>query len=240
MFLGLLFTALCGLACARTLEITDFAEPDAEDDLRPALAKAFAELKKGDTLFFPPGEYVIRLTKGRLQVPAGVRLLGSGPDSVLRLQSNGGGKDYRAFLSFASGSGLQNLRIERAAKFPLVMFPLFGEVSGIFFRGCVIDGRNEEFAGTYCHVFQVGSGRLEGLEIIDSTVRRASYGLFQANEATGVVKGVRVERCLFEKNSSSDLEFNSPRGQMSEILVRDCLFRENRCPSPSAGFAVGF
>jgi hypothetical protein len=76
---------------------------------------------------------------------------------------------------------------------------------------------------------------LDGIEIEGCT-----YGLFQANEATGTVDGVTVDHSRFERNTASDLEFNSPRGTMCNVIVRDCFFRDNLCPTPGGGFAVGF
>jgi hypothetical protein len=51
---------------------------------------------------------------------------------------------------------------------------------------------------------------------------------------------VVVENSIFERNTASDLEFNSPNGTMADVVVRNCQFRENRCKGASAGFAVGF
>ena len=46
---------------------------DGTTDNRPAITRAFALLKSGDTLLIPSGDYRIVLTKGSLTVPPGSR-----------------------------------------------------------------------------------------------------------------------------------------------------------------------
>lgn len=216
------------------------AAADGTKDDRPALAAAFSAAKSGDTVFVPAGDYRIVLTKGRLSMPEGVSLLGENGRSRFLLVSEGGEKEHREFLQPGSGSVLQGMTFVKDGKYPSVLFPLFGERSGIVLRDCVFEGGAEKFPGAYSHCFQVGNGALKDTLMERIVVRDFTFGLFQANPATGSVVGFRVEQSLFEKNASSDLEFNSPNGTMTDVTVRDSVFRDNRSKNASGGFAVGF
>lgn len=216
------------------------ARGDGETDNRNALVKALADAQSGDVVFVPAGNYRIELTKSGLTVPSGVTVLGQGDQSVLQLASDGGEASHREFLRFGSNATLDGLVIERAAAFPAVLFPIFGDRENVTIRDCRIVGHADRFGSRYCHAIQVGNGTLRNLTLENIEITTCSYGLFQANEATGTVDGVTVVNSRFSKNTASDLEFNSPRGTMQNITVRDCLFSDNQCRTPSAGFAVGF
>ncbi len=216
------------------------AAGDGSRDDRGAISSALAAARSGDTVFIPAGDYRIMLGKGRLQMPDGVTLAGEGSGSRLLLRSDAGEKEHREFLQPGSGCVLQGLSFTKDGKFPAVLFPLFGGRDGIVFRDCVMDGGSVRFPGAYCHAFQVGNGMLKNLVLERLVVRGFTFGLFQANQATGTVSGVRVEQSVFEGNTASDLEFNSPRGVMEDITVRDCTFRDNLSRTASGGFAVGF
>jgi len=216
------------------------AAGDGKTDDRGALAAAFSNAKKGDTILVPEGDYRIVMGKGRLTMPDGVTLLGQGGRSKFHIASEEEKSEHREFLQPGSSCVLQGLTFMRAGNFPAVLFPLFGERDGITFRDCVFEGGVEKYPGTYCHAFQVGNGKLKNLLLEKIELRGFTFGLFQANQATGSVEGVTVRQSLFEKNKSSDLEFNSPKGTMRDITVEDCTFRENLSKNASGGFAVGF
>lgn len=216
------------------------AAGDGKTDDRAALANALAAAKPGDTVWVPPGDYRIILGKGRLTMPAGVKLLGERGGSRFLLGTDGGEKDHREFLKPGSQSVLQGLSIIRDAAFPAVLFPLFSSLENVTFKDVEIDGAAEKFPGKYCHAFQVGNGSLKGLHFDALRITGCTFGLFQANQAKGSVEDVLVENSRFERNTSSDLEFNSPNGKMSGITVRRCFFRENKSQGASGGFAVGF
>jgi hypothetical protein len=212
---------------------------DGTADDRPALARVLADAKAGDTVIVPPGRYRIDLTKQVLAVPAGVTLWGQSGKSVFALTCAGEKPEHREFLRLASDVTLEGLFIERAAEFPAVLLPLFGELDKVTLRHCHFFGNAARYP-KYCHALQVGNGTLKALLLDEITIEDCTYGLFQANPAKGVVAGVLVERSHFLRNRASDLEFNSPNGAMSDISVRDCHFRDNQSKSPSGGFAVGF
>ncbi len=242
LFLSILISATAIEAAVLNIKDEPFsAIGNGKVDDGPAFKKALESLKAGDTLVFPPGEYRVSLSKnGRHNVPAGATLLGHGESSKIVLVSDKPEDGHREFLRFHSDTTLEGLSIIREGDYPLVMFPLFGDYSNITLQNCTIDGNKVRFPKGYCHAIQVGSGTLEGLSLRKLTVQNCSFGLFQANSATGTLKDVLVDQCLFQKNWASDLEFNSPNGKMDRIVVRDSVFRDNQCKTPSAGFAVGF
>ncbi|MEA3211116.1 MAG: hypothetical protein QOE70_4173 [Chthoniobacter sp.] len=214
------------------------AAGDGKTDDRPALARAFADAQSGDTVLIPPGNYHIVLTKGVLVTPSGVTLWGQSGKSKLVLSSEGG--EHREFLRLGSDVTLEGITIERDGDFPAVLLPLFGNLSNVTLRNCRIIGNAGRFPAHYCHALQVGNGTLKNLTLQGLEVEDCSYGLFQANAATGTVDGVAVDHSRFARNTASDLEFNSPKGTMRNIVVKDCQFRDNLCKSAGAGFAVGF
>jgi hypothetical protein len=237
---GLLLVADRARAAIKDLRDATFAAVgDGAVDDSPALARALAVMKPGDTLLVPPGVYRIVLTADPLRIPAGVTLWGQIGKSKFILHSAGGKGDHREFLHLGSGATLDGITIERGGEFPAVLLPLFGDASAVTLRNCTIVGNASRFGG-YCHAIQVGVGTLKNLVLDGVRITDCTYGLFQQNDATGTVDGVTVARSFFERNTASDLEFNSPRGTMRNVVVRDCLFRDNQCRSGSAGFAVGF
>jgi hypothetical protein len=237
------WTAISSPLSAAILNLRDApfsAAGDGKTDDRSALANALAAAKPGDTVFVPPGQYRIVLGKGqRLTVPAGVKLLGNRGGSRFLLGTDGGEKDHREFLQPGSGSVLQGLTIVRDAAYPAVLFPLFSTLEKVTFKDVEIEGNAEQYSG-YCHGFQVGNGSLKGLHFDTISISGCTFGLFQANQAKGGVEDVLVENSRFARNTSSDLEFNSPNGKMSNVTVRNCFFRENKSKGASGGFAVGF
>ena len=244
---ALLFAPLAALLAADAPTVINLRQPpcsakaDGRTDDRPALATAFSAAKQGDTVFVPAGDYRIVLPKGtRLSMPQGVALVGEKGLSRFVLVSDGDEKSHREFLLPGSSSVIQGVHFSKEGTFPSVLFPLFGERDGIVFRDCVFDGGSEKFPGAYSHCFQVGNGTLKNLVLERIVLRGFTFGLFQANQARGTVEGVRVVHSLFERNTASDLEFNSPNGNMTDITVLDCTFRDNLSQTASGGFAVGF
>lgn len=225
-------------------EVVNLREPpfaavgDGAADDGPALRRALGAAEAGDTLLVPPGVYRILLDGPAMQIPDGVTLWGHSAKSRFVLHSSGDG--HREFLRPGSNVTIEGITIERAAAFPIVLLPIFGDVSDVALRHCRFIGNSEKLNGPYCHAIQLGVGALKNLSLHGVEISDCTYGLFQANDATGVVDGVMVERSRFERNTASDLEFNAPGGRMQNVHVRDCSFRDNRCTSASAGFAVGF
>lgn len=238
-----LVCSLAGPAHARIVHLKDApcsAAGDGIADDRAALGRAFAEAKPGDTVLVPAGAYRMVLTGGAMAIPAGVTLWGQAGKSKFLLSSNGKGSEYREFLRPGSDVTVEGLTIERDAGFSGILLPVSGDASNITFRNCRLLGAQSRFPNSDCHGFRVGHGTVRNLTLDGLSIEDCCYGLFQPNDATGTLEAVLVEHSRFERNTASDLEFNSPKGVMRDIVVRECFFAKNACRSPSGGFAVGF
>lgn len=233
------------IAGAAPAEIINIKQPpyaavgDGQADDRPALQRALDSAKAGDLVMIPPGQYRIELTGGAMVVPSGVTIWGLSGESIFTLTSDAGGQQHCEFLRPGSDVALVGLTIRREADFPAVLLPIFGDAERITLRDCRIVGNKAKFPA-YCHALQVGVGTVKGLTLDGVEIINCEYGLFGANQATGTLDGVLVERCRFAENTASDLEFNAPRGAMRNITVRDCTFIDNQCKTAAGGFAVGF
>lgn len=239
---------LTALACfavaaeAKLLNLRDAPYAAAGDGIandRPALAKAFADAKPGDSVLVPPGTYNLVLTGGALTLPEGVTLWGQTGQSTLLLATSGG-TAYREFLRPAGGSTVDGLTVVRNADFSGVLIPLSGPASNVTIRNCRIVGNQARFPERACHAFRIGFGTVCNVVFENVAIEDCCYGLFQPNDATGTLDGFTVEHSRFERNTATDLEFNSPKGTLRNVVVRDCFFRDNRSRSPAGGFAVGF
>lgn len=234
---------LAGFADAKVLNLKAApfsAAGDGTTDDRAALALALSALAEGDTLIVPPGNYRIVLTKTVLSIPAGATLWGQSEKSRFILSSADGSDEHREFLRPKSDVTLEGLTIERDGAFATVLMPIFGDTSNVTLRNCTIIGNAARFPERYCHAIQVGVGKVKNLALLGIEIKDCTYGLFQANKATGTLDGVLVENSRFERNTASDLEFNSPQGDMRNVVVKDCFFRDNLCKGAGGGFAVGF
>jgi polygalacturonase len=216
--LHLFLTLFAVLACAadgtpRTLNLREAPYASAADgtaDDRPALLRAFADARPGDTILLPPGDYRIVLTGGAATVPEGVTLWGHSGKTRLLLDTSGTTSDYREFLRPKSGVTLLGLTVERAADFPGVLFPLHGDAENIAFRACRISGGQSRFPGRYCPALRVGhapNGVMRGITVRDcffsDNRSKTPGGGFAVGFAN--VQNARVENCVM-------------RGYGSEIL----------------------
>ncbi len=238
-----LIAALAIPASAKLINLKDTpysAAGDGATDDRPALGRAFNDAKPGDTVLVPPGRYRMILTGGAMAIPEGVTLWGQAGQSKFLLASNGKGSAYREFLRPKSDVTVEGLTIERDGDFSGVLLPVSGDASNITFRNCRIIGGQSRFPKSDCHGFRVGFGTVKNFTLDGIAVEDCCYGLFQPNDATGTLEDVLVEHAQFERNTASDLEFNSPRGTMRNIVVRECFFSDNLSKSAGGGFAVGF
>ena len=203
---------------------------DDGDAVRRALTAANAA---GGTLFFPEGTYLYRGT-GSLQPAA--RLTLSGVPGASTIKYDAGGTDYAEFCSIvADGVTLDGLAVERVGGSPAVLVGV-GPVAGLTLSRMRLVGNQTEFPDAFCHGIKLSdSGIVSGFRFVDSFVTGMQYGLFQTNASTALVTDVLVERCTFERNQNTDLEFNSPQGLTRQVTVQNCHFADN----DSEGFAVG-
>jgi hypothetical protein len=237
------FLLLQPVSQAKTLNLKDepfSAVGDGRADDRPALKRAMFASRPGDTVLIPPGHYRIVLTGGALTIQQGVTLLGEAGKSVFLLGTDGKNSDYREFLRPQSDVLLEGITIERDADFTAILFAVSGDANNFGVRNCTFTGNQSRFCAHDCHAIRVGFGVVKNFTLDGTTIQDCCYGLFQPNSATGTLDGMTVEHCRFERNTASDLEFNSPNGVMRNIDVRECFFGDNRSKTSAGGFAVGF
>ncbi|QAY16082.1 hydrolase [Arthrobacter phage Elesar] len=223
---------------ARDLSVMDFgAKGDGVTDDGPAFRAAFAAAA-GKKVYFPNRTYYYKAT-GALLAPADTTVHFARGATV-----NFDAATPGAYTEFLRNSGnnvrVRNLKLNRVSDFPTVFFPL-QNYTGITFTNVTVNGNRDLYAN-YAHVYQLGvqnGGTLEDLLIEKSKVTKCSFGLFQTNASTGIVRNVKVEKSTFDSNYATDLEFNAPATDNYDITVTGCTFKNNQATTVGAGFAVG-
>lgn len=193
---------------------------------------------------------------GVLELPKGVcRVASTGQASGIRLGDSitirGAGRDQSVLRFTPASAGfttlfdvagdhvaLSALSITRATDSQSVMFNVFA--SHFSLVNVKLDGGRPS-TGQTSHGIQIvgGNGDITDLLISNSVITGCDYGLFQANAATTVVRGITVEDSTFVNNVADDLEFNAPSGRMSDVTVRRSQFRDNLYDSDSGSAGIG-
>lgn len=195
----------------------------------------FYASKNSDSVFIPKSIYFIKL-KGSLIIQSGIKFYGE-VGSIINLDS-----ETPAYSSFITNNGknikISTLTINRAVDYPFVIFPIRnGE--NITFENITIDGgSNGKFKTSYCHGFQLGVsnlGKTSGVIIKECQIINCKFGLFMANPSLSLIQNIEVKDCLFKSNYSTDLEFNSPNGRITDLSVHNNTF--SRGKSFSIGLA---
>lgn len=208
---------------------------DGRTDDAPAIRRALETVNQsGGTLHFPAGIYRYR-SADALRLAAGVTLSGVPGESVIDFAQ----ADPNGFLLCcavdADDVTIDGVIIRRAGAFDSVLLAT-GAFQRFTLSRSVLVGNMDIYPDTYCHGIKFSDSDVSGgLHIVDSMITTTQYGLFQTNQSTATTTDIVVERCLFTRNQSTDLEFNSPSGTTRQVTVRDCTFSDNDSP----GFGVG-
>lgn len=198
------------------------------DALNQAL---FYASKKSDSVFLPKSIYFVKV-KGPLTIEKGIKFYGE-RGTVINLDS-----DTPNYSSFINNNGnditISTLQIQRVADYPFVLFPI-RSFKNIRFENIVINGNKEKFTTSYCHAFQLGvnEGKTTGVILKNCWVKGCKFGLFMTNTSSSAIQDVLITDCKFESNLSTDLEFNSPNGSISNINIYNNTF------SGGKAFGVG-
>jgi hypothetical protein len=221
---------------------------DGVHDDRPALEAAIADVQAagGGTITVPSGTCRIIQTASTIFTPISgpVTILGASPDATLSLDSDVVG-DYRElFRVLGDNIVLKDLKLTRSRDVFTVLLKVFGS-SGFTLDNVVIDGRQDVIGGADFDAIQLSGGAgetISDLHIDGTTIKNATFGLFQANDTRGTVDGVTVDHSTFTGNFGDDLEFNAPESSMSNITVTNSSFTNNKFTDPSVanGIGVGF
>lgn len=184
--------------------------------------------------------------EGEIFIPAGnYRILGSSVDATQFFNSNkwrGAGKG-KTVITFenpdatfrkmtkvsAENVSFHNITFRMDANGGSAAFfnPATNE---LYFHSCEFDGGITGAAGSESHVayvVQIGSvGSIEGLSAEFCDVHHVSYFILQANTSTATVTKQRYFKNTFYSNYKSDLSFNSPSGEQSDIAVVGNTFKD--------------
>ncbi|GAA4772828.1 hypothetical protein GCM10023200_01490 [Actinomycetospora chlora] len=188
------------------------------------------------TLYLPAGTYRYRL--GEPFAPAaGVTVAGDPGRSTVRLEGPAPGEFGVFCAPVAPGVTLDGLVLERGGDVPCVFVRLAATERLTLSRMAFV-GHTDRWPDQFCHGVQLGTvdgATARAFRWTDSVVTSMTYGLFQTNDSTGRTEDVAVARCRFVGNAETDLEFNSPNGATTTVLVEGCEFRDPQ----ARGFAVG-
>ncbi|MEO9497717.1 MAG: hypothetical protein ABJG42_24800 [Vibrio splendidus] len=173
------------------------------------------------------------------------KILGSNVDSIQLFNSNkwrGAGKG-KAIITFenpdstfrkmmkvsAENVSFHNMTFKAEANGGSLAF-FNPATNGLRFYNCEFDGAITGAAGSESHIaycIQIGSvGSIEGLSAEHCEVHHASYWVLQSNTSTATVTKQRYFKNTFHSNYKSDLSFNSPSGEQSDITVIGNTFKD--------------
>lgn len=239
-------TALATAAMARpfstslVFDLRDHATWNTSN-IGPALrAQVTAAAVNGGVVYIPPGTYNYVAT-GVLGLGARVTLRGVPGATILNLSPSVAG----AYTEFVRNNGdnvtVEGLIVNRVADFPSVFFPQ-QTYSGFTIRDCTFNGNFPTYTATnYCHGIEQGlttsgvSDKLLVERCVFTQLKYALFGLMTAFTCTNT----SIVNCVFDSNYATDLEFNAPTAVQTNVLVRDCVFRNNQTTTTGAGFGVG-
>ncbi|MEL4505635.1 right-handed parallel beta-helix repeat-containing protein [Luteococcus sp. H138] len=196
----------------------------------------------GGTVVLPDSRVLVKPSQrtNRIDVPAGVHIVGSGKRSELALVPN---VPWTELFHFSKGNGsVSRLKLTRTDVAYGRMLT-FENGHGYRLDRLVIDTGYSRWPTNDFSAIQLDPDdrhdKVSGLSITNSTIQNTQYGLMEPSDAKGTVSGVTVDRSVFQNNHSDDLEFNAPSGVGRDVVVKNSTFRNNTAPGPGAGFAVG-
>lgn len=208
------------------------------DGLTDCLTAFQTALAAADRIIVPAGSYRIPFTLGSSLAPAAGQVLeGDGADNTtitLVVPSTA----YFACIN-PSGNGIvfRNLKIllEVPAGGSAVM--LIGDVSGVTFENCDIDGAVTNSGASISHEAYLvnfpSSGTQTDYAVRGCDVHRFTFPVLKANASTSAQSRLSFEHCDFFGNYYEDLSFNSPNGSMDDVQVYMCRFRDGSGASAS-------
>lgn len=223
---------------ANAADIRDFgARADGVTNDADAVRAAIREAAGTRPVSFPDG--VTAVTMGApFALPAGAVLVGAPGRATIRVDGTG-------MFCVPAGDDvtLSGLRVERGGRGTDLVLINATPFAGLTLEHVTLDGG---LGGSgYCHGVRLGvrggagaRATATGFRMISSTLANLTYGLFQANDDTVVTDGVEVAGCRFADNEYTSLEFNSPKGDIRNILVTESLFTGSP-RTTEVGFGVG-
>lgn len=212
---------------------------------QPAFNRAISALNAigGGRILLGNKTYPVVTTSSSFSINVGANITIEGSQfSTINLSYNapGAGTYAQLFSQVGNNVTLRNLSIVRTNEFGCV-FITQGNFTGLVLDNIYVNGNFNTYNANYCHFIQVGTGAAGGgIVWKGGSIQYCSYGLFMTVASTSNVTGVLVDNVSFSNNYATDLEFNSPNGNITDVTVRACSFLNNQATAAGAGFAVGF
>lgn len=214
------------------------------NDYAPSFRRAISALNAigGGRILLGNKVYRVVSTASSFSINVGANITIEGSQfTEIDLDTDVTGATYRQLFSQTGNNvTLRNLTIKRINEFQCVMITQ-GAFTGLTLDNVNVNGQFNVYGANYCHFLQVGTG-VTGGGIVwkGGSVQNCSYGLFMTVASTSNVTGILVDNVAFSNNYATDLEFNSPNGNITDATVRTCNFANNQATAAGAGFAVGF
>jgi hypothetical protein len=242
--------------------------PDGKTDNYPSLVTALADprIKGGMELTFPAGDYRVVMPAGvpeLCRLWTGATFRGTPGVSVISIAS--AADEYKAPFRCADpsvkGVYFEGLTIRRASAWSGCLVALDCGTN-LAFRDCAFDGGLADAtinpAAGFCFGVYYAAGQsgtaLRDVSFAGCTFTGCAPAVGSSNQATATVSGLHFERCRFQGDYASDLEFNAPNQTVEQertntvpavrpylqgmVRVRDCSFGGNKSPGPG-GWGVG-
>jgi hypothetical protein len=225
-----------------TVDARDFgARCDGVTDDRGAIDAALQSLaSSGGTLRIPQGTCRVNQTAARLfiGVPSNVEIVGSG-SSEIALTCDPGTEYVELFRVGGQNIAFRDLRLTRAGACNGALVAVH-QIQGLTFDGVSFLGNAAKYQ-EYVHglLLQGVEGPSSDLVMSRVSMRDLDYGLVQPSTVTTTFDRITVDRSSFSGNFADDLEFNAPAGLISNVVVTNSKFKNNRSNGESSGFGIG-
>jgi hypothetical protein len=227
------------------LNVKDYgAVGDGTTDDGPAIRAALAALPvSGGTVWFPAGTFrlVATSTVTTIALATNTVLRGVKGASIINVDSDATGAGVFRGFAFNNGNDvlIDGLIINRVADYGGYFIDARAHDRFVM-RDCAFNGNSDVYTtqgNTFFHL--PTSGSMDGTVWDNCKVSKWRYGWVQDNPSTVTITNTVIRSCKFDSNSASDLEFNSPSGSMSGVLVAGCSFTNNLSVTANAGWGVG-
>jgi len=251
--IGLLASALPAQAAApaatasaarggAVVDARDFgARCDGTTDDRSAIDAGLQALAAtGGTLRIPSGTCRVNQSAARLfiGVPSGVEIVGTG-SSEIALTCDPDAEYVELFRVGGQNIALRNLRLTRAGACNGALIAVH-QIQGLTLDGVSFVGNAAKYE-QYVHGLLLQSVEGPSSDLVMSRVSMTDldYGLVQPSTVTTTFDRITVDRSSFSGNFADDLEFNAPAGLISNVVVTNSRFKNNRSNGESSGFGIG-
>ena len=231
---------------SNVFKVTDYgAVADGVTDSRAAIEQTFAAANAagGGIVLFPNGPVAVSFSGGDgdgIWTYANIVIRGTGPASEVRAFATNN-KFHPVFNLGGDGIRFESIILTRANEMYGVMMNNSAR-SRVWLYKTTINGNKTAFPNTIFHGMALSGDTglsMTDLNLVDSTFTDCDFVVYEGETTGIIITGIRVIGCRFIGNHASDLEFNSPAGTCTDVLVTRCHFLDSKCDGAAAGFGVG-